>query len=112
MEEVPVFKSGTLQESGTKKRMWKSLKQILTIERTLFKEEQNQENIVTYSSINAPPSFRPAKKYSDISGLLAPYCDPQSKLFYHNVDEYQTVKNLPSDITAGYLALRGSTSVV
>lgn len=47
MEEVPVFKSGTLQESGTKKRMWKSLKQILTIERTLFKEEQNQENIVT-----------------------------------------------------------------
>ena len=42
----------------------------------------------------------------------APYCNPQSKLFYHNVDEYQTVKNLPSDITAGYLALRGSTSVV
>lgn len=42
----------------------------------------------------------------------APYCDPQSKLYYHNVDEYQTVKNLPSDITAGYLALRGSTSVV
>lgn len=53
MEEVPVFKSGTLQESsGTKKRMWKSLKQILTIERTLFKEEQNQENIVTCNYYN------------------------------------------------------------
>lgn len=64
------------------------------------------------SSINAPPSFVPAKKYSDISGLIAPYTDPMSKLHYHNSEEFVTVRNLPSDLTAGYLALRGASSIV
>lgn len=64
------------------------------------------------SSINAPPSFLPAKKYSDISGLIAPYTDPQTKLHYHNAEEFVTVRNLPSDLIAGLLALRGATSIV
>lgn len=64
------------------------------------------------SSINAPPSFRPAKKYSDISGLIAPYTDPQSKLHYHNSEEFVTVRSLTSDLTAGYLSLRGASSIV
>lgn len=64
------------------------------------------------SSLNAPPSFRPPKKYSDISGLIAPYTDPQSKLHYHNAEEFVTARNLPSDLTAGYLALRGASSIV
>lgn len=64
------------------------------------------------STINAPPSFVPAKKYSDISGLIAPYTDPQSKLHYHNAEEFITVRSLPSDLTAGYLALRGASSIV
>lgn len=68
--------------------------------------------IVTDSSVNAPPSFVPAKKYSDISGLIAPYTDPQTKLNYHNADEFNTVRSLPSDLTAGYLTLRGATSIV
>ena len=33
--------------------------------------------VVTYGSIDAPPSFKPAKKYSDVSGLPAVYTDPQ-----------------------------------
>lgn len=69
-------------------------------------------NIYTDSSINAPPSFRPAKKYSDISGLIAPYTDPQSKLHFHSAEEFPTVRNLPSDLTAGYLTLRGASSIV
>lgn len=36
MDEMPVFKSKTLQEPGPKKRMWKSLKQILTTERNVY----------------------------------------------------------------------------
>lgn len=41
----PVFKKATLEDSsiGTKKRAWKSLKQILAVERTL----QWPENAVT-----------------------------------------------------------------
>lgn len=45
MESIPKFKKTTLSltTSGTKKRMWKSLKQILATERTL----QWGENAVT-----------------------------------------------------------------
>lgn len=64
------------------------------------------------SSINAPPSFKPPKKYSDISGLIGHYCDPHSKLLYNNADEYHHVKKMPSDIVKGYLTLRGASSVV
>lgn len=85
----------------------------------------------TDSSISAPPSFKPAKKYSDISGLIviilkclciniqliflyfffffkAKYKDPQTSLYYAGHEEFSTVRNLPSDIITGYLTLRGS----
>ncbi|XP_050485799.1 INO80 complex subunit C isoform X1 [Bombus huntii] len=91
-----------------KKRTWRSLKQVLAQERTLPWPVE----VVHYSSINAPPSFRPAKKYSDISGLPARYTDPQTKLYYATAEEFATVRSLPMDITAGYLALRGASSIV
>ncbi|KAG5674747.1 hypothetical protein PVAND_004698 [Polypedilum vanderplanki] len=109
MQEMPIFKSKTMQESGVKKRLWKSLKQIQTSERNLY--GLNSEAVL-YSSINAPPSFKPPKKYSDMSGLIASYCCPQSKIFYHNSEEYKIVKKMPSDIVKGYLTLRGATSLV
>ena len=59
-----------------------------------------------YGSIDAPPSFKPAKKYSDISGLEANYTDPHTKLNYFNVVEFKVIKKLPSDLVAGYLTLR------
>uniref|UniRef100_F8WIA0 INO80 complex subunit C n=1 Tax=Mus musculus TaxID=10090 RepID=F8WIA0_MOUSE len=52
--------------AGKKNRTWKNLKQILAAERAL----PWQLNDPNYFSIDAPPSFKPAKKYSDISGLL------------------------------------------
>lgn len=135
--ELPVFRRATMADAsvGNKKRAWKSLKQILATERTLQWQEnavtcklsnhnkkqlifiqlnsnKNIFNLSADSSINAPPSFLPAKKYSDISGLIAPYTDPRSKLHYHNAEEFATVRNLPSDLTAGYLALRGASSIV
>lgn len=116
-------------QNGPKKRVWKSLKQILATERALpwpenaitceSKLDWFQEKLIkpydplnTDSSLNPPPSFRPAKKYSDISGLIAPYTDPQSKLNYHNSEEFATVRSLPMDLTAGLLALRGASSIV
>uniref|UniRef100_H2ZWA5 INO80 complex subunit C n=1 Tax=Latimeria chalumnae TaxID=7897 RepID=H2ZWA5_LATCH len=51
---------------GKKNRTWKNLKQILAAERTL----PWQLNDPNYCNIDAPPSFKPAKKYSDVSGLL------------------------------------------
>ena len=64
------------------------------------------KTVVTYSTIDAPPSFRPAKKYSDISGLPASYTDPHTKLNYSTPEEFKLIRKLPSDIVAGYLTLR------
>ncbi|XP_055913046.1 INO80 complex subunit C [Eupeodes corollae] len=112
MEEsnIPCFKKSSMNNAqvGGKKRIWKSLKQILATEKSL----PWPQDAVTYNTLNPPPSFRPSKKYSDISGLIAPYTDPHTKLNYHNSEEYATVRALPSDLTAGYLALRGASSIV
>ncbi|KAL3279930.1 hypothetical protein HHI36_017436 [Cryptolaemus montrouzieri] len=94
--------------NGNKKKTWKSLKQIISSEKTL----PWPENTILYSSINAPPSFRPPEKFSDLSGLPAPYTDPATRLRYANKEEYSTILGLPMDITAGYLALRGASSIV
>ena len=85
-----------------KKRQWKALKQIITQEMT----ETSSEKGPNYGSIDAPPSFKPAKKYSDISGLEANYTDPHTKLNYSNIVEFKVIKKLPSDLIAGYLTLR------
>uniref|UniRef100_A0A663DWJ2 INO80 complex subunit C n=1 Tax=Aquila chrysaetos chrysaetos TaxID=223781 RepID=A0A663DWJ2_AQUCH len=85
-----------------------NLKQILASERAL----PWQLNDPSYFSIDAPPSFKPAKKYSDISGLPANYTDPQSKLRFSTIEEFAYIRMLPSDVVTGYLALRKATSIV
>ncbi|XP_062899979.1 INO80 complex subunit C isoform X1 [Mobula hypostoma] len=94
--------------AGKKSRVWKNLKQILAAERML-PWKLNDPN---YCSIDALPSFKPAKKYSDISGLPASYTDPQSKLRFSSTKEFSYIRMLPSDIVTGYLALRKATSIV
>ncbi|CAH1395631.1 unnamed protein product [Nezara viridula] len=109
-ERRPVFRNATFQHSTTagKKKTWRSLKQILAHEKSL----PWPKDTPLYSNITAPPSFKPPKKYSDISGLEAKYTDPQTKLFYSNTDEFATVRTLPSDIIAGYLTLRGANNPI
>lgn len=100
-----VFKNPNFKHSnivGVKKKPWKTLKQILSAEQCLTWPEE----AVTYSSLEAPPSFRPSKKYSDISGIESPYTDPQTKLNYACSEEFAEIRKLPSDIVEGYLALR------
>ncbi|KAH9503292.1 INO80 complex subunit C [Bulinus truncatus] len=105
----PNFVHSSKGLGGNKRtRVWKNLKQIITAERGL----SWGPNDVTYGSIDAPPSFRPAKKYSDISGLEAKYTDPQTKMRYTNTDEYRRVKLLPSDIIAGCLQLRKANTLI
>ncbi|XP_006835134.1 PREDICTED: INO80 complex subunit C [Chrysochloris asiatica] len=94
--------------AGKKNRTWRNLKQILASERAL----PWQLNDPNYFSIDAPPSFKPAKKYSDVSGLLANYTDPQSKLRFSSIEEFSYIRRLPSDVVTGYLALRKATSIV
>ncbi|KAL4222835.1 INO80 complex subunit C [Mactra antiquata] len=70
-DKCPVFKNpnfvhSSIGSAGSKKtRVWKNLKQIVAAERSL----PWQPDDTTYGMIDAPPSFKPALKYSDISGL-------------------------------------------
>ncbi|GAA6220729.1 INO80 complex subunit C isoform X2 [Lates japonicus] len=111
----PPFKDPTFMHSGIggaaagkKNRTWKNLKQILALERTL-PWKLNDPN---YYNIDAPPSLKPAKKYSDISGLPANYTDPQTKLRFTSTEEFSYIRLLPTDVVTGYLALRKATCIV
>ncbi|XP_068716356.1 INO80 complex subunit C-like [Montipora foliosa] len=100
-----VFKDGNFEHSGVnagKKKIWKNLKQIMGLERGLPWKQDDP----TYSSIDAPPSFKPAKKYADLSGLPAKYKDPSTGIQYNNSMEFSSIRGLPMDIVSGYLALR------
>jgi len=97
-----------LNISNGKKKPWKTLKQVLSQEQSLVWPE----SAVTYSSLDAPPSFRPSKKYSDLSGLEALYTDPQTKLHYASTEEFQEIRRLPSDIVQGYLTLRKANALL
>lgn len=101
----PVFKNPNFQHSnvaGTRKKPWRTLKQILAAETVL----DWPEDAITYSSLEGPPSFKPAKKYSDLSGVEASYTDPQTRLNYACPEEFAEIRKLPSDIVQGYLTLR------
>ncbi|XP_069551629.1 INO80 complex subunit C isoform X1 [Brachyistius frenatus] len=111
----PPFKDPTFTHSGIggaaagkKNRTWKNLKQILALERIL-PWKLNDPN---YYNIDAPPSLKPAKKYSDISGLPANYTDPQTKLRFTSSEEFSYIRLLPTDVVTGYLTLRKATCIV
>lgn len=94
--------------AGKKNRTWKNLKQILAAERTLPWKISDPN----YYTIDAPPSLKPQKKYSDISGLPANYTDPQTKLHFTSSEEFSYIRQLPTDVVSGYLALRKATCIV
>ncbi|XP_051576910.1 INO80 complex subunit C-like [Myxocyprinus asiaticus] len=94
--------------AGKKNRTWKNLKQILAAEKALPWKITDPN----YCSIDAPPSMKPAKKYSDISGLPANYTDPQTKLRFASTEEFSYIRQLPTDVVMGYLSLRKATCIV
>ncbi len=64
--------------TSSKNKTWRNLKQICSQEQQALQQQQQgqvlqdgRKDYLTYWGIDAPPSFKPAKKYSDISGLHA-----------------------------------------
>lgn len=98
----PSYVNRSAASNNKKPRVWKNLKQVIAAERLL-------PGVVTYGGLEAPPSLKPAKKYSDISGLPAKYTDPQTKLRYSNAEEYAKLRLLSPDQVNGYLILRRAT---
>ncbi|KAF5349030.1 hypothetical protein D9758_012728 [Tetrapyrgos nigripes] len=75
-------------------------------------EDDVEEDIPTYISIEAPPSLLPQKHYCDITGLEAPYTDPHTGLRYHDRHVYALIKSMSTSTAKEYLSARGVTSVV
>ncbi|EKX46130.1 hypothetical protein GUITHDRAFT_152532, partial [Guillardia theta CCMP2712] len=81
-EPVPVphklpFKLHTMKtHDKAKKKQSRGLKKIIESEGF----DKMSLEVATYSSIEAPPSILPSKKYCDLTGLGARYTDPQTKL--------------------------------
>lgn len=67
---------------------------------------------VTYTSIAAAPSFKPKRKYCDITGLPASYTEPTSGLHYHNKELYPVIKALSTSQVQEYKAIRGQATVL
>ena len=61
-----------------------------------------------YSEMEAGPSFRPAKRYSDISGFESRYSDPSSGLRFDSPDEYARIRLLPANVIEGLLEWRNA----
>ncbi|PKI82949.1 chromatin-remodeling complex subunit ies6 [Malassezia vespertilionis] len=58
-------------------------------------EEQASDvprTMLTYTSVDAPPSLLPAKRYCDVTGLVGNYTDPKSRMRYHSVEIYDIMK--------------------
>ncbi|KAN0064948.1 chromatin-remodeling complex subunit ies6 [Thecaphora frezii] len=81
-------------------------------------EENNDDqikpkrDIPTYATVEAPPTLRPIKKYCDVTGLLAPYTDPKTRLRYHSVQVYEIIKHFGPGTDNAYLALRKDASEI
>ena len=75
-------------------------------------------SLLTDTTVEAPPSLMPRKKYCDVTGLQGVYTDPKSRLFYHSKEVYEIIKGFVSGINAdqgpgadnAYLALRGDAT--
>jgi INO80 complex subunit C len=67
---------------------------------------------VTYTSIAAAPSFKPKRKYCDITGLPAKYTEPTTGLHYYNKELYPVVRGLSTSQVQEYKAARGAATVL
>ena len=105
VKAIPSFKSkewisSRYSNNSKKPKVWKSLKQILSSDKT------SAISGLSYASLDCQPSRKPAKRYSDLTGLPAKYKDPTTQLLYHNLDEFALIKTFSEDIIKGYLELR------
>lgn len=88
------------------KRYWKRLKQIA------MSENDDSSGIPKYSTIEAGPSSYPSKKYCDLTGSLAKYIDPKTKLQYARKELFPVIRNLPTDVVQACLEIRNAHVVL
>ncbi|PVU98758.1 hypothetical protein BB559_000724 [Furculomyces boomerangus] len=86
----------------------KPIKQIISAEKALDWPIE----FPTYWSISAPPSFKPNKKYCDITGLQAKYKDPKTNLRYNSSEIYQAIRVMPPGAEQTYLGLRNANVIL
>lgn len=86
----------------------------LVLERNLQNGMSSSGPIATYTNIESAPSLHPAhqKHYCDITGLVAPYTDPKTRLRYHNKEVFEVVRNLGQGVPEKYLEARGAHVVL
>lgn len=89
----------------------------LVLERNLratLEKQQATGPAVTYTNIESAPSLHPAhqRHYCDITGLLAPYRDPKTRLRYHNREIFGVVRTLGQGTAERYLEARGAHVVL
>ncbi|GAA5863543.1 hypothetical protein JCM3774_006518 [Rhodotorula dairenensis] len=133
----PYYAHRTAAGGGGAKRT-KALKQIMTLERdrvdalleqkkaqvlaeagaesdpadTEVRLQQAFQQVVSFASVEAPPSLMPQKRYCDITGLEAKYQDPRSTLRYHNAEVYEVLRTFQPAVIQAYLAVRGQGVVL
>ncbi|BGP56124.1 hypothetical protein JCM8202_005891 [Rhodotorula sphaerocarpa] len=76
------------------------------------KLQQAFQQVVSFASVDAPPSLMPQKRYCDITGLEAKYQDPRSTLRYHNPEIYDILRTFQPAVIQAYLAVRGQGVVL
>jgi len=72
----------------------------------------SNNQLYSWTSIAAAPSFKPKQKYCDITGLPTTYVEPKSGLRYCNKEIYAIVKSLGTSAIQEYLAARGAHTVL
>eukprot|EP00298_Acanthocystis_sp_HF-20_P005454 c15614_g1_i2.p1 GENE.c15614_g1_i2~~c15614_g1_i2.p1 ORF type:complete len:129 (-),score=60.67 c15614_g1_i2:14-400(-) len=108
-EVVPVKNPNYHKIRGSGRgRQWKTVKNMIGLQ----KFELLHPSEPTYANIGAPPSTKPSKKLSDISGDVAQYTDPRTGLFFSNVEEFQIIRYLTPDVIEQYKKLRGQQSII
>ncbi|PRP80251.1 hypothetical protein PROFUN_12190 [Planoprotostelium fungivorum] len=96
------WKNNNCQARGNQ-RYWMHLKQIIQAENY----SRFPVDTPTYTSIAASISLMPPKKYCDITGYVAPYTCPKSKLRYCTSEVYQFIhRQLNDEDRNKYLSLR------
>ena len=102
-KKVVVKSSNKKRRTSKKKR---TLKQVLRESKAL----DAKYGLESYMSIEVPNSKLPARKYCDITGYEAKYCDPKSKLRYCSVEAMKLIQSLPRNILQKYLSIRNGDS--
>ena len=65
-------------------------------------------SVPSYTSIEAPPSTYPTKKICDVTGRVALYSDPRTKLRFADAHAFRVIRNLSAEEIAVRLTLRGA----